>query len=679
MANGSMQRMSTGSGGVGRLAAWNLVALAVAAVIMTIATISVPMPAHADTGADQRALFEQAWESAGRGDIDALDQAIAQLAGYPLTPYLRFERMRQRPLEVFGTEMEHFLARHRDWSFADRLEQQWLRALARAGRDDDLLRFGANARDAEVVCRIERARLARGQTEELAGRVRRLWLSPTSQPEACDPLFAWWRRQGYPDTDTAWQRFGLAINADERELARYLRRYLDPEGRQLADAWLAIAANPARQLARMSRWRDGERVRRLLAWGLYDLATRDWQRAGALLQRLESRFTFTPEEIGSARRRIALFQAVDLDPDAIDAIDALPAALVDPQMLAWRARVAMAHQRWDEVLTSIADMNMLDQVRERWRYWRARALAELQRPEAGVIFASLSTEPDYYGFLAALATGQPLTLCPREIHADGAVQRRLLADAEFRRALELYRVGLEWHARWTFERVHRRLGDAERRQAALVAAAEGWHDRAIVTLARAGAMDAYAWRFPIVERELVLELAKRHGVEPALVMGMMRAESAMQADAHSPAGARGLLQLMHGTARGVARRNGLSYQGATDLYRPERNLELGIAHLEELQQRFNGDWTLVAAAYNAGISTAERWRDERPALPKDVWIETLSFHETRDYIPRVLAFATIYEWKLGRKAEVLARHVLDNGAAGEFACGDHGYHSESEN
>jgi soluble lytic murein transglycosylase len=143
----------------------------------------------------------------------------------------------------------------------------------------------------------------------------------------------------------------------------------------------------------------------------------------------------------------------------------------------------------------------------------------------------------------------------------------------------------------------------------------------------------------------------------------------MQPDARSPAGARGLLQLMDGTARGVARRHGLAYSGPSDLYRPERNITLGTTHLGELDERFDGDWTLIAAAYNAGIRNAERWQRARPNLPRDIWIETLPFFETRDYIPRVLAFATIYEWKLGDEARVLAANVLDDGPrATGFAC-----------
>jgi soluble lytic murein transglycosylase len=622
-----------------------------------------------DANSDERAIFTEAWKQAGQGNDDALRRAIAKIPDYVLTPYLRFELRRQNLGGQGGPEMERFLATYRDWSFADSLERQWLKALARDGDAAALLRYGTGANDAEIRCRIELERLERDETEGLESRARALWLSPVSQPRPCDPLFRWWKRQGNPDVDTAWQRFGMAVEAGEYGLARYLRRYLHPDDRFLADGWLDISIRTASELSSTVDWPDQERARRLVAWGLHRLAPSDWQRADQLRERLAARFSFSDDEIGPALRRIALFRAVDLDAGAIAAIDALPTQLVDQQMLEWRLRAALANSEWDEALTSIERMPAEQQIRERWRYWRARALAELGRPEAGLVYATLSSESDYYGFLAALRSGQPLTLCSRELDADGEAQRRLLRDAEFNRAIELYRAGLVWHARWTFERVSRRLSANEQRQAALLAAALGWHDRAIVSLGRSGAMNAYAWRFPVVERERVNANATRHGVAPALVMGLMRAESAMQADARSPAGARGLLQLMDPTARSVARRNGIAYNGVSDLYDPARNIALGVAHLGELQRRFNGDWTLVAAAYNAGISSAERWQRERPDLEKDIWIETLPYYETRDYIPRVLAFATIYEWQLGGSPSVLATNVLKQPPARTaFAC-----------
>jgi len=628
-------------------------------VAMLAVLITAKLPAQpGDEHAEARAVFERAWAQAGRGNLQALAEAIDSIPDYPLTPYLRFEHKRQTLGKQSGPEMERFLAKYRDWSFAGHFERKWLKSLVRAGDDQALLRYGTDSGDAEIRCRIERARLKRGETDGVARRTRELWLSPVSQPEACDPLFRWWRRQDNPDGDTAWRRFGMAIEAGEYGLARYLKRYLARADVALADGWLRIARRPRAGLTAAADWSDVKQARQLIAWGLKRLARNDWQRADNIYRRLAGSFSFTADEVGPALRQIALFRAVDLDPDAIEAIDALDARWIDQQMLEWRLRAALANKQWREVIDSILRMPARQQLRERWRYWRARALAELGRPEAGLMYATLATESDYYGFLAALRANQPLTLCSRELEADGEVQRRLLRDAEFSRALELYRAGLVWHARWTFERVSRRLSAREQRQAALLAAALGWHDRAIVSLGRSGAMNAYPWRFPIIQRERIALNATRQNVAPALVMGLMRAESAMQADARSPAGARGLLQLMNATARSVARRNGIAYNGAADLYEPERNIALGVAHLGELQRRFNGDWTLVAAAYNAGIGNAERWQRERPDLERDIWIETLPFFETRDYIPRVLAFATIYEWQLGESPSVLAENLL---------------------
>jgi len=641
-----------------------LLALLVALLSGAVFAAEPPIGIESD-----REVFVTAWKRAGVGDTDALREAIARIPDYILTPYLQFELKRQTLDSVHPAQMERFLARHRNWSFADRLEQQWLNRLAERGERDALLRYGASARSPEARCQLERARLARGETEGLAERVRTLWLSPDSQPSDCDPLFDWWRDRGNPDPETGWERVRLAIEAGELRLARYLRRYVAPSDRPLVDGWIRMAADPAAGLRGVTGWRDRERARRVVAWGIYRLAGRDWAQADRQVESLSRRFSFRDPEIGAARRRIALFRAVDLEREAIQAIDALEPGRIDQQMLEWRLRAALANGLWGEVLTSVERMSAQEQLRGRWRYWRARALAELDRPEAGLVYATLATESDYYGFLAALRSRQPLTLCSRDLPADGEIQRRLMRDAEFQRAMELFHAGLNWDARLTFNRVSRRLRTEELHQAALLAAGAGWHDRAIATLGRSGAMDAYPWRFPIVERERVTLTSNRHGVDPSLVMGLMRAESAMQPDARSSAGARGLLQLMHGTARGIARRNGIEYSGPSDLFRPARNIALGVAHLGELQRRFDRDWTLIAAAYNAGIGNAERWRDERPDLARDIWIETLPFFETRDYIPRVLAFATIYEWKLGKRPRAMHVNLLEE-PAGEtsFAC-----------
>ncbi len=606
----------------------------------------------------QRAQFKAAWAAAGRGDQATVLQAIIDLRDYPLTPFLEFELMRQRIDQVPESVVEQFLARHRDWSFAGTLELAWLRSLARRGEYEALSRYGRGSTNAEVRCHLARADLAAGRTEELTAAVESLWLVGQSQHRACDPVFAWWRRQGHLTPELAWQRFHLALRAGETGLARYLRRYLDQDRRFWADRWISLHTQLHPTLREVRRWQDHEQSRLIVETGLLRLARSDWERAESNWRLLRDRFAWPSDQQGRIEREIALYRAVALDAGALAAIDELNPDLIDQQMLEWRVRASLAVADWPTVLDSIYAMPLTEQARPRWRYWRGRALAALNRPDAAIAYASLASEANYYGFLAATRLGHDLTVCSEELKADGATQRRLIRDAEFERALELWQVGLSMHGRRTWLRVSQRLSREELRQAALLAAAHQWHDRAIHGLANAGSLRAYPWRFPMVEKPRVEAAGKRWNVDPALVYGLMRAESAMQPDALSPAGARGLLQLMPGTAVAVARRHGLPYNGQGDLMNPAINIPLGIAHLGELQTRYDEAWIDVAAAYNAGISALARWRSSRPETEPDIWLETLPFFETRDYVPRVLAFATLYEWLMQRPPRVLRENIL---------------------
>ncbi|MFU8831637.1 MAG: transglycosylase SLT domain-containing protein [Wenzhouxiangella sp.] len=636
---------------------------------LILLALTPTMPVETDREAE-RQTFRQGWHAASRGDQVATMAAIQALPDYPLTPYLEFELLRQRVDRVPEVAMEQFLARYRDWSFNSSLENTWLRSLARRGDYEALARHGSQSSDAEVRCHLGRADLAAGRTEGLAERAQALWLVGRSQVSACDPLFAWWRRHGHLKPDVAWSRFHLALNAGEAGLARYLRRYLDRDRDHWADLWLNMQSQPYPTLRQARQWSDHEQARLIMLTGLKRLARSEWKRADEIWRQLDKRFDWSAEDRHEIEREIALFRAVALDEGAVAAIDALPAPVLDQQLLEWRARAAMAHGQWDDVLTSIQAMDLAGQSQARWRYWRGRALAEMERPEALMAFATLAAEASYYGFLAASRLDQDLTLCSEEIEVDAEMQRRLMRDAEFERALELNKVGLDGHARRTWFSISRRLSHAELRQAALLAAGEGWYDRAISALGNSGSMQAYPWRFPMVEKGKVTSASERWQVDPALVYGLMRAESAMQSDALSPAGARGLLQLMPGTASAVARRNSLSYNGIGDLMNPTINIPLGVAHLAELQERYDGQWIHVAAAYNAGAGAVARWLDSRPFSDPDVWLETLPFFETRDYVPRVLAFATIYEWQLQRAPGVLRGNILPgavmNGQG--FAC-----------
>ena len=134
----------------------------------------------------------------------------------------------------------------------------------------------------------------------------------------------------------------------------------------------------------------------------------------------------------------------------------------------------------------------------------------------------------------------------------------------------------------------------------------------------------------------------------AFAHGIMRQESSFERTAVSSAGARGLMQLMPGTARQAASRTGQSYALGRLTDDPQYNILLGNHHLTELMDEWGGNALLVAAAYNAGSGNVRRWvaQNGDPRLPgTDVlrWIEDIPFAETRNYVQRVLENAVVYE------------------------------------
>jgi soluble lytic murein transglycosylase len=161
--------------------------------------------------------------------------------------------------------------------------------------------------------------------------------------------------------------------------------------------------------------------------------------------------------------------------------------------------------------------------------------------------------------------------------------------------------------------------------------------------------------------------------ESALVLGLTRQESEFDPQATSPAGARGLMQLMPATAKLTARQHGLHYSGSADLYSPTANMRLGMAHLSDLLQSFSGSYVLAIASYNAGAGRINQWisqyGDPRAASDDMVdWIERIPFNETRNYVQRVLENTQIYRNVLaGRDVQIALATDLKRGAYTAFA------------
>src|SRR5205814_431619 len=147
--------------------------------------------------------------------------------------------------------------------------------------------------------------------------------------------------------------------------------------------------------------------------------------------------------------------------------------------------------------------------------------------------------------------------------------------------------------------------------------------------------------FPWPNRRAVEAEAAEFGVDPLLLVAIVRQESVFDAQALSPAGARGLAQLLPGTAALTAR--GLDVTFYPDwITVPDLNLHLGAAHLQELLQRFGGRVDAAAAAYNAGSVPVKRWLERPGADDPDEFIQLIPHQETRGYVRAVLRNRELY-------------------------------------
>ncbi|MHA1113302.1 MAG: lytic transglycosylase domain-containing protein [Alphaproteobacteria bacterium] len=153
------------------------------------------------------------------------------------------------------------------------------------------------------------------------------------------------------------------------------------------------------------------------------------------------------------------------------------------------------------------------------------------------------------------------------------------------------------------------------------------------------------------------DIAPTDGLEPEFRLAVIRQESAFDAAAVSPAGARGLMQLMPATARRVARQQGVRYVRARLTRDTAYNLRLGSAYLADLLRAQKGSYVLALAAYNAGPTRARRWirafGDPRD-FKTDVidWIESIPLSETRDYVQRVMGNLQIYRLRANGEAQL---------------------------
>ena len=621
----------------------------------TLVLASAQEPASLE---QNRQTFLTAEKALKSGQVNKFNQLSATLKDYPLYPYLVYQELRKNLKQKHPDDIRAFLNSYSQTPLTNRLLSAWLNHLAKTKKWQQFIDFYQDGFGVTRQCQYMSALLNTGQQDKAWPLITDIWLHEKSRPRACDPIFKQWKEAGHQTDALTWHRISLAIDASEIRLARYLAKSLPEKDQADVKQWLELRKNP--EITSANAISINHPYRQLaLTNGIEKLARKDLPKALSAWETLKRDEISNPEFIARVEKVLSLQFLKKPTEEEFEYLVFAEPCDQDTKLQEIRIRAALLHNQWPEVLLWLDRLPDKHRNDDRWLYWRARALSMTnQQPLAESILDELATRRSFYGFLAADLRNKSYAFN----HAELAVEEELLAEIgsqpAIQRAKELLALERYLDARREWYFISATFDEKELLAAAKLAHQWQWHDRAILTLAKAKSWNDLGIRFPVEHKDHVMEQAEKHELDPAWIFAMVRQESAFMQDAQSSVGAMGLMQLMPGTAKSVAKKLKQKRPSKTELFKPEKNIKLGTAYLKQVYERFNENPVLAIAAYNAGPHRVKRWLPQ-DTMPADIWIELVPFKETRNYLKSVLAFTVIYTDKLGLENKKITDKMPD--------------------
>ncbi len=593
----------------------------------------------------QRQDFLRAERLLAQGNEAAFLELSRTLTSYPLYPYLQYQWLKNNLHQT--DKVQFFLLRYKDSRYSGVLRNKWLAYLADHERWSEFVRYYEANDDVALECQFYWGLYTAGNKSQAMNEAKRLWTVGYEQPKACDPLFLALTLSPYFTRELIWQRFELALKKDNVALAGYIGRYFDKSDQNRADVWLQVYKKPL--LVKDNEFWMGKttQVGRVFALGIARVAKSDLDLAIQLWDSRKHEFTIDQQTSQAIDRTLALALAFRQDNRAYQRLNQL--SLADDNVREGKVRAALLEQNWQHIAEALAGLTVQQQQESGWQYWLARSLAVSGNSEAAqTIYQRLAGERNFYGFLAADLLNKPYYLVDKPVPLTVDQLNALADEADFKVVREFNALNRTLDARRQWWYAINKLPKQQLMVAAKLAQQWQWDQLAIITLVKADYWDDLGLRFPVRYWPEVRQNAYQQGLDPAIIFGVIRQESMLDKQALSPAGARGLMQLMPATSRQIAREMNEVGLSEASLFNSDVNIRHGSYFFKKLLNQFNGHFALAIAAYNAGPYRVMKWLPIDRTMSADIWIETVPYKETRKYIESVFAYAIIYQQTLKR-------------------------------
>lgn len=602
-----------------------------------------------------------------------LQKLQTQLEAYPLKPYAELALLKAQGKSANVEQIIAFTERYPELAKRHQLHQLPFSLLFEQQKLEPLVAYAEKVppNNPTDQCRVFAARfqllsekselnpeatqaagLVKGHVEPspamhaLLETFEQFWFAPL--PNACQGIEAYWRDQGGQTEDKIRQQAvnlfqknakselaALAQAAQNTPLAEWLNELvvLSNTPSRLAEFVEQQEINPYNQVvvrAAFSRW-----VKTLPEQGSADFSRyQAWWEKWQLYSDTEREW------------KIAFLQQLfdNQSPDFQKWRDSQLEQLKEDSLTERRIRMAIwqktALTPWLNLLSDEA------KNKQEWRYWRGK----VEPAQRQTLWESLAKERGFYPMLAASQLQRPYTFSFPQADRLNETERRQFA-AHFERIEELRFLGWAESAKSEWLELLQAVDFRQKLAMASEAIARQWFDLAVEATIQAKAWDYLPQRLPnAYENWFALHLEGKP-ISKTFAMAIARQESAWNPSARSHANAVGLMQLLPSTAAQTAKNSQLPYRTEAELLEPFRNIMLGTAHLNELNQLYPNNRILIAAAYNAGVSRVSRWLERADGrLEMDEFIASIPFFETRGYVQNVLTYDYFYQVLQGVQA-----------------------------
>ncbi|WP_299690208.1 transglycosylase SLT domain-containing protein [uncultured Vibrio sp.] len=634
------------------------IAVAASAILSSFFLAPMTLASNASVLEMQRDVYDRAQQVLDNRDLKAYLAMRSKIETYPLTPYTDYRAFLINLGKRSPREVDAFINENKALPFSKRIRAPYLASLASGKKWQTILEFQTQEPvGEEYQCIYYRAHYEQGNRELAFKGAKQLWLSGRGVDDRCDPLFKSWDQAGLRTDELILERMLLAFEGRNGKLMSYLTKQLDHDKSiTQAKQMKALYNKPENVLAFAKKHPANEFYQAQTQFAFKKLARKSASSAQAVFDDLVKAQKFSQEKSQELADYLT-FRLINTDSETLMVWrDKNLASSSKQELLERRARLAIQHADWTGLKEWIARLDEKHQASLRWQYWQGRAeIATGDTDQGNKRLSDILGQRNFYSVAAAEQLDKPVSYPTSTLKYNAQTVKPF--DTSLVRISELIdrdniaAAKSEWS--WL-------LTNANKDQKAMLAAhaaSKGWNHFTVTASISAKMWDNISLRFPVAHKWWFNFYAEKHDIDPITLMSLARQESALDAEAQSPVGARGIMQIMPKTAQYTANKYKIKYQGSAQLYDVGKNIEIGSHYLDGLLAQYNNNRIFALAAYNAGPNRVKQWRSRSDQkLDAYAFIEMIPFNETRGYVQNILMFETYYRNILGIKGEFLAPH-----------------------